>query len=543
MRDRGCRAAVALGLCLIGACAAREAPPARTPSPATSSAAPDHVDLTAEAAALAAAFDARFIAAESTALWAVRLERLHSRSGTDATATPSDGGAASASPAGLGRAGSPLARRSLGEGGSPAPTVLVSRNADRLVLPASNMKIVTLAAAATRLGWDYRFRTRLYGTGMREAHVLRGDLVVIGSADPTIGRGADPLATFRAWARHLRALGLRRIDGDLVGDASRFGEEWLGDSWSWDDLPAAYAAPYSGLIFNENVVRVRVAPGGSAGAPVDVVASPVAYGLHLNPAARTTGIGQPSTIRVTRALGSSVLDITGTMPVGATPIERLVSVSDPARYFLGALRAALAEEGIDVRGRTLVAVRSDVDASAPLLVHESAPITEIATRFMKVSQNLYGEVLLRVLSASPRTASPADARATLQEALAGLGVPTGSVQGLDGSGLSRRDFVTARAVTTLLHAMAEPPHREAFRATLPVAGTDGTIANRFKGSPCAGRLLAKTGTLSHARALSGYITSVSGTEYVFSVIANNFLAPNREIDGIVDDALALVCAS
>jgi len=502
---RGRLATAALCLTLLG-CASRQAPSAAVSSPPAPAPTVDEP--------LATAFDARFAAADAVALWAVRLERLDALVGD-------------------GRAGSP----------SPAPTILVSRNADRLVLPASNMKVVTLAAAATRLGWDYRFRTRLYATGTREGHVQHGDLVVIGSADPTIGRGDEPLATFRAWARQLRAQGLRRIEGDLVGDPSRFGEEWLGDSWSWDDLPAGYAAPYSGLIFNENVVRVRVAPGAAEGEPVDVTASPVAYGLHLNPVARTTTAGRASTVRVTRALGSSVLDVTGAMPIGTPPVDRTVSVSDPPRYFLGALRAALAEEGVDVRGRTLVAARPDVDGTAPLLVHESAPLSDVAQRFMKVSQNLYGEVLLRVLSATSAPASPADARTALQQTLATIGVPTESVQGLDGSGLSRRDFVTARAVTTLLHAMAQPPHREPFRATLPIAGVDGTIANRFKGNPCAGRLFAKTGTLSHARALSGYITSASGREYVFSVIANNFLAPTRQIDTIVEDALALVCAS
>jgi D-alanyl-D-alanine carboxypeptidase/D-alanyl-D-alanine-endopeptidase (penicillin-binding protein 4) len=163
---------------------------------------------------------------------------------------------------------------------------------------------------------------------------------------------------------------------------------------------------------------------------------------------------------------------------------------------------------------------------------------------MKVSQNLYGEVLLRVMSsAAAGAASPAAARTALQEAMTTMGVPTGSVQGLDGSGLSRRDFVTARAITTLLQVMARPPHRDAFRAALPVAGADGTIASRFKESSCAGRLFAKTGTLAHARALSGYITSASGDQFVFSVIANNFLAPTREIDAIVEGALGLVCAS
>ena len=453
-------------------------------------------------ARLGAAFDARFAAADGTAIWAVRLERLDSNA------------------------------------------VLASRNEDRLVLPASNMKIVTLAAAATRLGWDYRFRTLVHATGSRDGHVLHGDLVVVGGADPTIGRGEEPLATFREWAQQLRAQGLRRVDGDLVGDPSRFGEEWLGDSWSWEDLPAGYAAPYSGLIFNENVVRLRIAPGTGEGAPLAVTATPVAYGLHLNPQGTTARTGQPSTVSVTRDLGSSVIDITGVMPAGAAPVDRVVSVSDPARYFLGAFRAALAEAGIEVRGSTRVASRPDVASATPLLVHESAPLSEVAQRFMKVSQNLYGEVLLRVLSASTaRDASPAGTRSVLQDSLATMGVPTGSVQGLDGSGLSRRDFVTARAITTLLQVMARPPHRDAFRAALPVAGADGTIASRFKESPCAGRLFAKTGTLSHARALSGYITSASGNEFVFSVIANNFLAPNREIDAIVEGALGLVCAS
>lgn len=469
---------------------------------------------------LAASFASRFEKADATALWAVRLERLDPRdrrTGVDA-----------------GRIAEP--GRTV-----PDPVVLVSRHADRLVIPASNMKIATLAAAALRLGWDYRFRTQVFATGQREGHVLHGDLVLVGGADPTIGRGDDPLATFRGWARQLHQQGLRRIEGDLVGDPSRFGDEWLGDSWSWDDLPAGYAAAYSGLIFNENVVRIRISPGPSEGQPAIVTALPVAYGLHVNPAVTTSATGQPVTARATRDLGSSIIDVTGSIPVGGTSVDRVVSVSDPPRYFLGALRAVLADEGIEIRGRTRVEPTSPLGGT-PLLVHESAPLAEIAQRFMKVSQNLYGEVLLRALSASP-AASPAGAQQTLHEALATIGVPMGSVQGRDGSGLSRRDLVTAEAVTRLLLAMAEPAHHQQFRAALPVAGRDGTIATRFKGSPCVDRLFAKTGTLAHVRALSGYVTSASGHQYVFAVIANNFLAPTRDIDGIVEDALALVCAS
>lgn len=489
--------AAILCLPLAGACASsRATTPAATPAPS-----PSTVGSDADAR-LGAAFDARFAAADRTALWAVRLERLEA-AGT--------------------------------------PRVLASRNDDRLMVPASNMKIVTLATAAARLGWDYRFRTRLYGTGTRDGHVLRGDLVVVGGADPTIGRGDDPLATMRGWARALREQGVRRVEGDLVGDPSRFGDEWLGDSWSWDDLPAGYAAPYSGLTFNENVVSVRVAPGAAAGAPVAVTTTPAAYGVRVVASARTAARGEASTLSVTRDLGTSVVRITGAVPVGAAPVSRTTSVADPALFFLGALREALADEGIEIRGTTRVEPRPETDTLTPLIVHESAPLSQVAQRFMKVSQNLYGEVLLRVAAAAGP--SPADAATTVQQALASFGVEAGSVQERDGSGLSRRDFVTARAITTLLQALARGPHREPFRATLPVAGQDGTLASRFRESPCSGRLVAKTGSLSHVRSLSGYVTSTSGHTYVFSVIANNYLAPTRDIDAIADGALALVCGA
>jgi serine-type D-Ala-D-Ala carboxypeptidase/endopeptidase (penicillin-binding protein 4) len=232
------------------------------------------------------------------------------------------------------------------------------------------------------------------------------------------------------------------------------------------------------------------------------------------------------------------------LPLASPPLDRVVSVADPAMFFLGTLRVALAQEGIEVRGRTRVAPRPHHAMSSAVIVHDSAPLWEVAQRLMKNSQNLYGEVLLRVLMTSEsRDSSPTQGRNGLQETLATLGVPAGAVQGLDGSGLSRRNFTTARAIVTLLQKMGEPPHRDPFRATLPIAGTDGTLANRFTNHPCEGRLLAKTGTLSHARALAGYVTSASGTPYVFTVIANNFLAPSREIDGVVDEALALLCRS
>lgn len=515
MTQAGVRHVVAAALLAVsGACASSQAPRSPSlpapPTTAASGASAPSTDAEGTSAspsprdrALGNAFLARFIAADAGALWSVRLERLEPRA------------------------------------------VLASHNAERLVLPASNLKIATLAAAATRLGWDHRFRTTVHAAGQRTGHVLRGDLVVVGGADPTIGRGSDPLSTFRDWARQLRAQGIERIDGDLIGDPTRLGEEWLGDSWSWEDLPFGYAAPYSGLVFHENIVRVRITPGETPDAPARVTTWPVGYGLDMTADVQTSATVPGPAVQATRALGSPVLEVRGTVPVGGAMVERLVTVSDPARYFLGALRTALAEEGVEVRGRTRVERVDDAAIGPAIVVHDSAPLGELAQRFMKVSQNLYGEIFLRALAgvATPASSGIASARSALQSALADLGIGVGTVQGLDGSGLSRRDFMTADAIIRLLRAMNQPPHRESFRATLPIAGQDGTLANRFTASPCVGRLLAKTGTLSHARALSGYITSASGDEYAFAVIANNFLALARDIDRIVEDALAMVCAA
>ena len=494
MTRRGARALrliAGLLVCLAPACTATRGPRATAGSIPAAATAPD--------AAVAGRVEARFAAAESEALWSVRIERADTRA------------------------------------------VVVDRQSDRLVIPASNMKIVTLAAAATRLGWDYRFQTTIGSRGGREAHVLRGDLLVVGGADPTIGSGTDPLATFREWAQTLRASGLRRIDGDLIGDPSRFGVDWLGDTWSWGDLPFGYGAAYSGLTYHENMARLTVTPADSPDSEALVSLDPEGTGLVVSARVVTSASVPTAALQVRRDPGSAVLSVEGTVPIGGAALTRTVAVPDPAMFFLTAFRTALAEAGVEVRGRTRVEPTAD-PGDTVLLTHWSEPLAQVAHRFMKVSQNLYGEALLRVL-APERATSMADARRITASTLETLGVTAGQVQGIDGSGLSRRDFLTSRALVTLLQAMAQPPHREVFRATLPVAGVDGTLASRFKDGPCAGRLAAKTGTLSNVRALSGYLTSATGTPYVFSVIANNYLGAAARIDEVVDEALNALCAS
>lgn len=418
--------------------------------------------------------------------------------------------------------------------------VLYARDPDRRLLPASNMKLVTLAAAAQRLGWAYRFPTTIW-TATPVDGTVHGDLYVRGSGDPTIGWPTDAASlAMREWARALRARGVVRIEGDLVGDPDAHGADRLGDSWSWDDLAFAYAAPYAGLTYHENTVAIVVEPASTAGVPARVRTEPDGSGLRVVSAVTTVASAAPVRLSVDRPVGSDVLHIGGEVQAGAWPVIRYVAVPDPSRFFLEAFRRALAVEGIDVRGTVRVeALPTDTSAGVQV-VHHSAPLSVIAVRFMKVSQNLYGEALLHAVAPQP-DATLASRRDVVVSALTSLGVPADDLQVADGSGLSRRNFVSARTLVALLRALDAPPHREAFARTLPIAGVDGTLERRLRGTACEGRVRAKTGTLSHARALPGYLATPSGREVVFSVLANNHLRPTSDVDAVVDAALVRLC--
>ncbi len=430
---------------------------------------------------------------------------------------------------------------------SDSGAVLYERSPDTRLLPASNNKLVTLAAAAVQLGWDHRFPTTVSASAEPVDGVLHGNLEVRGSGDPTFGWPTeDAMAQMRALARAVRTRGVVRVEGDLVGDPYAFGRDALGDSWSWDDLAYAYSAPYAGLTFHENTVQLRVAPAANAGEPARVYVEPVDAAVRLDAQVETVDAASASLQRlsVSRAPGSETLTLRGDVRVGAQPATLTVAVPDPARFFLAAFRLALALEGVEVRGDERVAVLPPLDAAASSLVlarHESAPLADLAIRFMKVSQNLYGEALQHALVAGEH-ATLAQRREAVTAALGALGVATDDIQVADGSGLSRRNFVSARTLVQLLRALDAPAHRSHVRRTLPVAGVDGTLSRRLEGTACKGRVLAKTGTLSHARALSGYLTLASGREITFSVLANNHLRPTAAIDEVVDAALARLCA-
>ena len=417
---------------------------------------------------------------------------------------------------------------------------LYTRDANRLLLPASTMKIVTLAAAGERLGWDFRFETRLIALGALSGGTLHGDLFVVGSGDPTIlDRDGSGERLFAEWAVALRAAGIFAIDGRIVGHDRAFRELGLGNGWAWDDLPYGYAARVSALQFNDNVAGVLVSPGTAPGAPATIAVDPPGTGLAVENGVVTGPADTAAALQIERLPGSPHLTVRGTVPLGGEPAARTVSVDDPTAFFAASLRRALVAHGLDVTGPALSV--DDLDPSPAgteahaIATHRSAPLSEMAVRLMKQSQNLHAETLLLAMglrSGAPTAAGGARAvRATLEA----WGIASEAFAQVDGSGLSRYDAVTANALADVLaHVDGDAAARAVFDRALPIAGEDGTLEARFASTPAAGNARAKTGSMSGVRALAGYVTAADGERLVFALLGNNIDAPGAAVDQAID---------
>jgi D-alanyl-D-alanine carboxypeptidase/D-alanyl-D-alanine-endopeptidase (penicillin-binding protein 4) len=421
---------------------------------------------------------------------------------------------------------------------------LFSHNAPEFLIPASNQKILTVAAAAERLGWDYKFTTRLMATGpIGGDGVLDGDLVIIGDGDPTINpRHPDRWGVFDRWAEALKARGIKAIAGNVIGDDNRFDEPGWGVGWAWDNLQDGYGAPVGALQYNENQAEVIVGPGMGPGAPGIIATSPIGSGIFVvNKVVTATADGE-SAISLSRLPGTPFLHVGGQIADAAKPVTVLAAVHNPTEFYLEALRDVFTRHGIEVMGSM-----TDIDelrepprteGNIELYVDRSPPLSEIADVLMKWSRNGYAETLLHALAPPDQPATGTRGMPAMRDALTALGLTPDGYLPRDGSGLSRYDYVSAQSLTRLLTALhTHPTHAAPFRATLPVAGISGTLASRMKATPAEGRVLAKTGTLSSVRSIAGYLTTAAGETITFAMLANNFQVPNAEIDAITDNAL------
>ncbi len=452
--------------------------------------------------------------------------------------------------------------------------ILFEENEHKLLRPASNMKLYTVAAALDRLSPDYRFTTSVYAAKPDAAGVVRGDLTIYGRGDPSIAarfNNGNYFTAIQDLATRIAAAGVKRVEGDLVGDETYFIGPKYGSGWEWEDLTWYYGAEVTSLTANDNALDLFVKPGPEIGKPAVITTGPPDPLLTIVNKVTTSAKGVRRLISLHRGLGENMITLTGTIPVDDRGYTGAIGISHPALLFVYMLRTFLAEKGVMITGKSRVTGQIShppLTTTAPvtgtngshataapyqneLVTLQSPPFSLIAAQTLKPSQNLYTELILRTLG---KQTLPPPTMTILSQTSENLGLeavrtflktvgirPEALVLD-DGSGLSRSDMITADATVQLLTFMSKHRHATVFRDALPVAGVDGTLRNRMKGTAAENNVRAKTGSLSSAASLGGYVTTAAGEKLAFTIMVNNY---PRDVEprSLCIDPIAVLLAS
>ncbi|MCP1375596.1 D-alanyl-D-alanine carboxypeptidase/D-alanyl-D-alanine endopeptidase [Dyella lutea] len=434
---------------------------------------------------------------------------------------------------------------------------LYAHQPERLLEPASTAKLFTAALVLEKLGANGHTSTRLLARGPIVRSRLRGPLVLYGMGDPTLDTGdstdwADRLAT--QLANH----GIHRVDGDLIADDTYFQGPPIGAGWEVGDLLGAFAVPAAALSVQENAAWLAITPGTAAGDAAEVVLDPPFAIPDMSSRVLTTAAGSAPDINLYRAPGSDTLYAFGSVPTGTATMRYHLAMTDPARVAGELLREAMARHGVVLHGRVQVMHWPQEDAAylagaVELGKVDSPAYGTILERGLKRSQNLYLQNLLQLAGVQARAQAIADGTApdgflgssawglrALGALLEEIGIAPTQVRLTEGSGLSRQNLVTASALVRLLQYMATRPYAATLRNDLPVAGVDGSLIARMRGTPAEGDVHAKTGSMTGVSALAGYVTSAGGEHLAFAAIVNHDVppegatSPSRTLDAIAE---------
>lgn len=472
---------------------------------------------------------------------------------------------------------------------------IFEHNAEKYFSPASNAKLYTGALALHTLGADTKIKTSLYSTIRPDASgTLKGDLTLYGRGDPTIAarlNEGDYNKPLEPLVEQLKAAGVRKIQGDLIGDESYFNAPPFGSGWEWDDLQEYYGAEVSALSIHDNALDMFVKPAERVGLPCRITTGPQTTFLTFINRTQTAAKGTPTRVSYYRPVGENIVYVSGRVAIDSERgYTASVAVHNPALLFVTLFKDALARHGITVTGRLRTidwkyreVTPLDLTKFVELGFVESPPMKEIVREMMKPSQNLYAQLLLlqvgvreqrmgsgagsslttsqtptlqtgtsamsaaqaAALAPEPRTLNTEERGVeALGAFLDEVGVRKGDVLLEEGSGLSRRDIITPNATVALLKFMSRHKLADVYYEALPIAGVDGTLRNRMKETAAAGNVRAKTGTLRYVYSLSGYVTTAAGERLAFSVMVNNYYNPDRSIVPRNDlDAIAVMLAN
>jgi D-alanyl-D-alanine carboxypeptidase/D-alanyl-D-alanine-endopeptidase (penicillin-binding protein 4) len=433
---------------------------------------------------------------------------------------------------------------------------LYEQNAAKYFVPASNLKLFSTALALEKLGPDFRFRTTLESNGVLTPEgELTADLVLVGRGDPNLSNrkfpfnlkeefDGPPEKILAELADKLVAKGLKSMSGDVVGDDSYFPRERYPNGWEIDDMVWEYGAAISALVVNDNTVTVTLTPGLEAVEAVQAAVSPQTPDFTVDNRVVTSAASVKPDLTLTREPGAHLVVVTGTLPALSAPRKLVLAIEEPALHAATLLKALLQERGVRIDGG--VRARHEAiagDGAIPptvLAEHVSVPLRDSVKLVNKISQNLHTEVLLRAAMRQTATwSSPDELMKFAGDFYGKAEIAPDDVIQTDGSGLSRHDLVTPRAVVALLRYAQAQPWFGAYFASLPVAGIDGTLEDRMKNTSAAGRVHAKTGSVEHVRTMSGFADTAGGRRLIFSFLSNNQGGKNHE----ATDALAGLCVA
>jgi len=418
--------------------------------------------------------------------------------------------------------------------------LLEGYNFDKLIRPASNIKLLTSAAILNELGPDFTFKTKMYGVGHQEGDTWKGDIIIRGSGDPSIsGRfyNEDRFHVFDELFMALHSLGIKKIDGNLIGNDSYFDQQRYPKGWSWQDLSYYYGVEINALSFNNNAVDLRVYADGKVGDTPEIEWFPfdTDYVNFVNEQV-ITPMDSKYDEYYHRLLGTNTIILRSKLPKNYLEKESL-SIFNAPMYFLDTFKKYLEDGDIEVTGDLIVDDQPqdwDSDQYKVLAEHQSVPLRKLLKQLNKESDNFYTEMLLKTAAAEHYDAAgTTDLGLTLVQDFAdSMKMDTTKIVMNDGSGMAPATLVTTEDLTRLLVNMRHQPNAEDYKNSLSIAGVDGRLENRFTHTSLQGKIRGKTGYVSGVRSLSGYMQAASGQTLAFSIVTNNYTNKTSYIDYI-----------
>lgn len=440
---------------------------------------------------------------------------------------------------------------------SQSRKVVYSLNGQKLLKPASTAKLFSAALFLDAMGPDYRIETPIYVLNWRDGGEAQA-LAILGRGDVSIGARSFDWDYSRSLEKVRSAIiesGIRKLNGPVIGEELYFKNSRLGTGWTWDDLQYYYGAEVSALFSDDNTLDLMIRPGRFPGSPCEITAQPSPHNLEIVNQTRTEASDSRNSIVVTREHNSSVVIVSGSLPLGGKVHNDAVSVADPAGWFVQKLSAQLAKDGLrpglPPQVRTHFPSVRDESIWTHLTSAYSDPVKDLLPRMLKPSQNLHAQTFLLLVgrNRSDHDLFPSTEAAgikSLKEFTASIGIPSTEMLLDEGSGLSRSALVSPYAAVSLLQYMGGHTAASDFRNALPIAGVDGSLRNRLTGPKTRGRIQAKTGSINHVKCLAGYMNRGDGGqgEWTFAIMLNAFDEDAFPISGknIIDTILENLAA-